>query len=114
MRPLQNDIKVVILSSRRRPGSSVFKDFLDSPVPDETGFAPMKYALHFMGQAFHRAGKPGNDGVGLDSPGFSHAGAGLSGLLRTRYGVRNDGKRTYSKVSLYGHYNVYIYFVNHN
>jgi len=39
---------------------------LDSPVPGETCFAPMKYALHFMGQAFHRAGKPGNDVVGLD------------------------------------------------
>jgi hypothetical protein len=34
---------------------------LDSPVPGETGFAPMKYAQHFMGQAFHGAGKPGND-----------------------------------------------------
>jgi len=39
---------------------------LDSPVPSETGFAPMKYALYFMGQAFHGAGKPGND-VGVDS-----------------------------------------------
>jgi hypothetical protein len=28
----------------------------------------MKYALHFIGQAFHGAGKPENDGVGLDSP----------------------------------------------
>ena len=30
MRPLQNVIKIVITSSRRRPGSSDFKAFLDS------------------------------------------------------------------------------------
>ena len=26
--------------------------------PRGIGFAPMKYALHFIGQAFHRAGTP--------------------------------------------------------
>jgi len=53
LRPMQNITKVIISSSRRRPGSSDFKDFLDS----------------------------------------------ASGLPRTRYGVRNDRKRNYSKVS---------------
>jgi hypothetical protein len=28
----------------------------------------MKYAQHFMGQAFHGAGKPGNDGTGYWIP----------------------------------------------
>jgi len=31
MRPLKNVTKIVIGSSRQRPGSSDFKDFLDSP-----------------------------------------------------------------------------------
>jgi len=31
----------------------------DSTVPGEIGFAPMKYAQHFMGQAFHGAGPDG-------------------------------------------------------
>jgi hypothetical protein len=43
----------------------------DSPVPGETGFTPMKYAYHFMGQAFHGAGKPGNDGCRAGFPAHS-------------------------------------------
>jgi hypothetical protein len=34
----------------------------------------MKYAQHFIGQAFHGAGKPENDGVGMDSPVSSETG----------------------------------------
>jgi hypothetical protein len=33
------------------------------------------------------------------SPGFRHAGAGLSKLAPAKAGVRNDGKSNYSKVS---------------
>jgi hypothetical protein len=44
-----------------RKGAEDAEDFifLLSADPGGIGSAPMKYASHFIGQAFHRAGTPG-------------------------------------------------------
>jgi hypothetical protein len=58
MRPLQNITKVAISSFRRKPESSGFKDFLDSPVKPgndgKMGFAKVSIIKFFIINRHHK------------------------------------------------------------